>query len=80
MGDYPVMCISVYLSIVMYCERFVVVYMESAVLTNILTHVCTLASVCEVSNTNLLGCLRYKEKHGKDILISCGCVLLFTDM
>ena len=23
--------------------------------------------------THTLGCLRYREKHGKDILISCGC-------
>ena len=51
--------------------------------TNILTHECTLdhqnISVCEVSDTYLLGCLRYTEKHRKDILISCGCVLLFTN-
>ena len=47
------------------------------------THECTLGhqslSVCEVSGTYLLGCLRDTAKHGKDILISCGCVLLFTN-
>ena len=74
------MCRSVYLPIV----RFVAVYTKSAVFTNILKHECTLdhqsISVCEVSDTYLLGCLRYTEKHGKDILISCGCVLLFKNM
>ena len=46
-----------------------------------LTHEYTLGhlslSVCEV-HTYPLGCLRYTEKQGKDILISCGCVLLAT--
>ena len=50
--------------------------------TDILTHGCTLGHqslcVCEVSDTYLLGCLRYREKYGEDILISCGSVLLFT--
>ena len=32
-------------------------------------------SVCEVSHTYLLGCLRYGEKHAIYILISCGYVL-----
>ena len=35
---------------------------------------------CEVSHNSLLGCLRYGGKHLKQILISCGCVLLFTNM
>ena len=35
---------------------------------------------CKVSHTYLLGSLRYKEKHAKYILISCGCMLLFTNM
>ena len=35
---------------------------------------------CEVSYTYLLRCLRYGEKHAKYILISCGCMLLFTNM
>ena len=34
--------------------------------------------VCDVSHTYVLGCLRYGEKHAKYILISCGCMLLFT--
>ena len=63
--------------------RFVIVYMEIAVFTNILTHECTLGnknlSVCDVSDTHLLGCLRYTVKNGKDTLITCGCVLLFTN-
>ena len=63
---------------------FVVVYTESEVFINILTHECTMdhqsLSICEVSDTYLLGCLRYTEKHGKDILISYGCVLLFINM
>ena len=29
---------------------------------------------------DLLGCIRYLEKHGKHILISCGCMLLFINM
>ena len=36
--------------------------------------------VCEVSYTYLQGCLRYSEKHGKDLIISCGCLLLFTNI
>ena len=32
------------------------------------------------SYTYLLGCLRYGEKHAKYILISCGCMLMFTNM
>ena len=31
---------------------------------------------CEVLDTYLLGCWRYKEKHVKFILISCGCVCI----
>ena len=34
----------------------------------------------QVSDIYLLGCWKYREKHGKDIFISCGCVLLFTNM
>ena len=64
--------------------RFVVVYTESAVFTKILTHEYTLdhqsLSVCEVSDKYLLGCLRYTEKHRKDILIICGCLLLFINI
>ena len=33
--------------------------------------------VCEVSDTYLLGCLKYRVKY---ILISCGCVLLFKNV
>ena len=35
---------------------------------------------CKVSHTYLLGSLRYKEKHAKYILISCGCMWLLTNM
>ena len=61
--------------------------MECAVFTNILTHECTLShqsSVCEDTDTYLFGCLRYTEKHGKDILISylavgvCCCLQTFN--
>ena len=38
----------------------------------------TLGHQNEVSHTYLLLCLRYGEKHTKYILISCGCMLLFT--
>ena len=31
-------------------------------------------SFCYVSDTYLIGYLRYKDKHGKNILICCGCV------
>ena len=69
--------------IIMYCKSsFVVVciyvnyifyqYMNTQVHQNI--------GVCEVSHTYLLGCLRYGEKHTKYILVSCGCMLLFTNM
>ena len=34
----------------------------------------------EISHNYLLGCLRYGEKHGKHILISCACMLLSTNM
>ena len=37
-------------------------------------------AVCEISDTYLVMCLGYGEKHGKDILISCGRVLLFTNI
>ena len=64
-------------------ECILVVYTEIAAFTNILTHECTLGhqslSVCVISDTYPLGCLRYTAKYGKDILISCGCVLLFTN-
>ena len=46
--------------------------------TNILTHECTLGhqrlSVCDISDTFLLGCLRYRGKHRKDILGVCCCL------
>ena len=65
-------------------ECIVVVYMQIALFTNSRTHECTLGhqsvGVWEVSYTYLLGCLRYSMKNGKDILISCGCLLLFTNM
>ena len=37
-------------------------------------------SVCEVSRTYLLGSLRHGEKHGKGMLITCGWVVLFTNI
>ena len=72
-----VMCRSMYLPIVMYCEVCCCLHIKC----NILTQECTLSqSVFEVSDTYQLECLRYREKHGRDILISCGFVLLFTNM
>ena len=41
---------------------------------------CTIISLgfCEVSDLYLLGCWRYEEEHTIYILISSGCVFLFT--
>ena len=36
--------------------------------------------VCGPEATYLLGCWRHEEKHVKFILISCGCVFLYTNM
>ena len=36
--------------------------------------------VCGPEATYLLGCWRHKEKHAKFLLISCGCVFLYTNM
>ena len=56
-------------------ECIVVVYMKSTLFTNILKHECTFGyqsvGVCEVSYTYPLGCLKYQEKHVKDV---CCCL------
>ena len=56
-------------------ECIVIVYTKSTLFTNIWTHECTFGyqsvGVCEVSYTYLLGCLRYREKHVKDV---CCCL------
>ena len=56
-------------------ECIVVVYTKSTLFTNIWTHECTFGyqsvGVWEVSYTYLLRCLRYREKHVKDV---CCCL------
>ena len=73
------LCAEVHIFLLQCTVRYVV-YTESTVFTNNLTHKCTLGRqslcVCEVSDTYVLGCLRYTEKYGKHILISCGCVVV----
>ena len=62
----------------MYYGSALLLFIRKLHCLQIFEHMNQSLGVCEVSY--LLGCLRYREKHVKDILISCGCMLLFTNM